>query len=138
MRRLTGAGSDAVLPLVGGPPQDATVVGAGPHATYLEVGDDGSPIWGAIQLLGAHERSGTEGMRAYGPIPEAGQQLIAACAQLLADLHVGISEADTYGVWPHGRVVRIGEAAAKLLELVATFEVEAREPNPDKSWAVAS
>jgi hypothetical protein len=39
MRRLTGAGSDAVLPLVGGPPQEATVVGAGPHATYLEVGD---------------------------------------------------------------------------------------------------
>ncbi len=39
MRRLTGAGSDALLSLVGGPPQEAIVVGAGPRAVYLEVGD---------------------------------------------------------------------------------------------------
>jgi Protein of unknown function (DUF2877) len=33
--RLTGAGSDALLDLVTGAPRSATVVGAGPHATYL-------------------------------------------------------------------------------------------------------
>jgi hypothetical protein len=33
--RLTGAGSDVLLRLVTGAPRSATVVGAGPHATYL-------------------------------------------------------------------------------------------------------
>lgn len=37
MRRLTGAGSDALLSLVSGPTRAATVVGAGPHATYLQM-----------------------------------------------------------------------------------------------------
>lgn len=37
MRRLTGACSDALLSLVSGPPRDAIVVGAGPHATYLQL-----------------------------------------------------------------------------------------------------
>lgn len=37
MRRLTGAGSDALLPLVSGSPRPATVVGAGPYATYLRL-----------------------------------------------------------------------------------------------------
>jgi hypothetical protein len=37
MGRLTGAGSDALHPMVTGPARSAVVVGAGPYATYLEV-----------------------------------------------------------------------------------------------------
>jgi hypothetical protein len=37
--RLTGSGSDALLGLVTGPVRPATVVGAGPHATYLLLDD---------------------------------------------------------------------------------------------------
>ena len=36
-RRLTGAASDALLDLVRGAPRPATVVGAGPYATYVQL-----------------------------------------------------------------------------------------------------
>lgn len=44
MRRLTGACSDALLSLVSGPPRAATVVGAGPHATYLQLDEPGGEL----------------------------------------------------------------------------------------------
>jgi hypothetical protein len=51
--RLTGAASDALLRLVTGSRRTATVVGAGPHATYLAVDDpdEAAPLPGSTELV---------------------------------------------------------------------------------------
>lgn len=53
--RLTGAASDALLRLVTSPRRTATVVGAGPHATYLVLddGDSGNGCGGTDRSPGA-------------------------------------------------------------------------------------